>query len=820
MSARGRVRAGAARTRVGAGPWALSGGILAAIMGAALSINGVLLGWGWFPQSFLTVAAVLGTTALARSLRLPPVLVPVAGAAVLAMSLVFQFFRDTAHLGVLPSRRTFEVLAPLLRDTSDLVLGGSVPLPAEPGLLLLCCTGLGLLALLMDLLAVSLAFPAISGVALLGVVFVPALFKPDSIGLPAFAAAGAGYLLVLGLAQWYAPHGTFRPAGASAPASQVRRALGLGGAAVAALLVVPALIPGFTAGTFPQGARLTAFGQVSGVNPMVTLGNDLRSPSGGGQLFYATDAFTPLYLRSSTLEDFSGASWGPALRNDNRRLGPGSIFDPYASAPGVPTITTTTQISSPDFSSPWLPLPYAPQRVNGLSGRWTWDPETLTVLALDTTSLGQDYTTVSVMPQLSREALSAVDIPPRSSLDPLFRAIPPGTPDLIKETSLAVTGTAPTLYDKAMAIQDYLRGPAFTYSEQTPLREGYDGSGIDVVARFLQVKSGYCIHFSAAMAIMAREAGIPARIAVGYAPGRPTGKQVTVNGAELNQYMVDGHDAHAWPELYFEGLGWVPFEPTPSRGAVPTYARDQTAPGSPAQNNDDSLNPGIALPGATSTPAASPQAGPGAGTAEDGGAFWLATGAAGGSLAALALCAAPWLLRTARRRRRLAILRRAGGGSAPPGVAAWQELADTAVDYGFRLDPADTPRTLAARLLASEVLASEVLAPAAGTHGGGPRAAESPATTAAAVATLLDACERAQYGPPGGPAPGAALEPALAAVRAACARRASAPVRWRAVLAPPSLFNRSRALPAPPASPPLSPPAAPPAGARERRILR
>lgn len=66
---------------------------------------------------------------------------------------------------------------------------------------------------------------------------------------------------------------------------------------------------------------------------------------------------------------------------------------------------------------------------------------------------------------------------------------------------------------------------------------------------------------------MARLEGIPSRIAVGYAPGRLTGATVTVAGqGALAEYEVDARDAHAWPELYFQGLGWVPFEPTPSRG--------------------------------------------------------------------------------------------------------------------------------------------------------------------------------------------------------------------------------------------------------------
>ena len=133
-----------------------------------------------------------------------------------------------------------------------------------------------------------------------------------------------------------------------------------------------------------------------------------------------------------------------------------------------------------------------------------------------------------------------------------------------------------------MAIQTYLRAPGFVYSEQAPVDGGYDQSGFDVVAAFLEEKSGYCIHYAATMAIMARIAGIPSRMAVGYAPGRPTGTVIEDGpGADLKEFEVDSRDAHAWPELFFSGVGWVSFEPTPSRGVLPAYARAKPPPPPP-----------------------------------------------------------------------------------------------------------------------------------------------------------------------------------------------------------------------------------------------
>ena len=109
---------------------------------------------------------------------------------------------------------------------------------------------------------------------------------------------------------------------------------------------------------------------------------------------------------------------------------------------------------------------------------------------------------------------------------------------------------------------------------EAPVDDGYDGDGFEVIAEFLEKKSGYCVHFSSAMAILARMAGIPARISLGYLPGD------RVVGADTRlSYTVGTDDLHAWPELYFSGVGWVPFEPTPGAGSCrTTRVRRRAAP--------------------------------------------------------------------------------------------------------------------------------------------------------------------------------------------------------------------------------------------------
>jgi hypothetical protein len=121
---------------------------------------------------------------------------------------------------------------------------------------------------------------------------------------------------------------------------------------------------------------------------------------------------------------------------------------------------------------------------------------------------------------------------------------------------------ADTPFDKALAIQDYLRSKEFRYNLNVPALS----AGGNQLRRFLtEVREGYCEQFAIAMAMMARQVGVPSRVAVGFTSG-----EVVDN----NFLQVTTHDAHAWPELWFPDAGWVPFEPTPRADgtvSVPTY---------------------------------------------------------------------------------------------------------------------------------------------------------------------------------------------------------------------------------------------------------
>ena len=136
-----------------------------------------------------------------------------------------------------------------------------------------------------------------------------------------------------------------------------------------------------------------------------------------------------------------------------------------------------------------------------------------------------------------------------------------------------------TALEVARKVQAYLRGAQFTYSLELADQAADGDLSDEPLARFLETKRGYCVQFASAMVMLSRAAGIPARMAVGFLPG-------SIDGDDR---VVRISDAHAWPELYFDRIGWLRFEPTPSgtqNTIAPSYSLPPTTPGgdTPATN--------------------------------------------------------------------------------------------------------------------------------------------------------------------------------------------------------------------------------------------
>lgn len=768
----------------GPAAWVLVFAIFVAVMGSSLGLSNALQDSSWLPRGVLVVAFTLIPPALFRRYpRLAP-FAPVGALFGWIAGITLTFFPATAYLGLIPSIDTFGNFGTHAQQAAQTILVSNTPVPVDLGITFAVCVGLGFVALMVDTLAVTLALPAWSGLALVLLLLPAAFTAQDSIGTVGFVGAIGGYLLILGCCSWYAPGGKLRSGGNVAPSGMLLRGFGLGTALLLIIAIVPGVIPGFTSGSFPQGSRF-GVGGVGGLDPMISLGNNLRSQSSSINVEYETTSKTALYLKMSTLEDFSGKTWKPSELPNGLLGGLAEVHTALSSDEALSQNSKIyTQIDSLNLDSPWLPAPSTVTGVTGLTGNWAWNPSTATIHANGGTStLKQKYTVDSTSTDLTIEILRNATGPVPKELDSVFSKLPNDVPKIVSETEAKIVQGATTPYDKALAIQDYLRSPQFTYSTKTPVEKGYDGSGMGVLAKFLEVKSGYCIHFSAAMAVMAREAGIPSRIAVGYAPGNANdttegikfmsdaGESLTTNG-----FSATGQNAHAWPELYFTGVGWVPFEPTPSRGVVPSYAEAPSSGGSATQAPSDTLNGSNRNPSSSASAAASAaptasatassQGATAASTAHKPGSFlplWIFIG--------LLIVSIPALLRMMQRRRRLAALQSSPASASGPEIA-WQELMALAADYGLRTVATQTPREQAAQINARLGTESEN-----------------------DVAMLLADYQEQVFGPTPAASVAAVVEHynlarALERSNAHFAATASLWQRLRAILLPASLFNR------------------------------
>jgi len=182
-------------------------------------------------------------------------------------------------------------------------------------------------------------------------------------------------------------------------------------------------------------------------------------------------------------------------------------------------------------------------------------PATATVIEPGNVRRNSNYQVVSTVLDLTPEQLRAatsVDPPDSLALD-----LPSDFPTSVSQTALEVTAGAATVYDKAIALENWFR-TNFIYDLN--IQRGHSD---DALENFLRVKRGYCEQFSAAFAAMARSVGVPARVAVGFTYG---------DLLDDGNYHVYGRNAHAWPEVWFDRVGWVSFEPTPGRGEPGTEA--------------------------------------------------------------------------------------------------------------------------------------------------------------------------------------------------------------------------------------------------------
>ncbi|MFE3125399.1 transglutaminaseTgpA domain-containing protein [Streptomyces hydrogenans] len=689
---------------------------------------------------------------------------------VIALTAVFA--REQALLGFLPGPLAVQRVAELFRLGAEDVGTYAIPAPDTEGIRLMLVAGVLAIGLLVDVLAVTFRRAAPAGLPLLALYSVAAGLSGGGAGRLWFLLAATGYLLLLlaegrdrlsawgrvfGGAQRSGRPGSAAGGGGSAFAP-VRTGRRIGAVAMGTALVVPLVLPGFSGGLLGTGGGAGSGegggggGTIAAVNPLVSLQDNLRQPEDFEVLRYRTNAVdnSGLYLRLVALDQFDGTSWKSSVRPIDAV--PKVLPWPDGLAQSVRTSEVTSNfVASEGYDQKWLPMPFPAARVD-IEGRWRFEPAGRMLVGDDKqTTKGVRYQVTSLDVQPTSEQLAQAGPAPEQLLRE-YTKVPGSLPADVRSTALEITKDAANDYERAVRLQDW-------FAEDGGFRYDVDvtsGTGTEAISRFLKDKEGFCIHFSFSMAAMARTLGIPARVAVGFMPG------TTQSDGSVS---VGIRDAHAWPELYFEGAGWTRFEPTPSRGSTPAYTRQASPTGGPT---------GPAQPSATSSaqPSAAPSAsescppemrrlgecGPNPAAADDtssGGGTDLLK-AAGWTLAALlvlALPLIPFLWRTRVRAKRLA----PSGGA----LAVWREIGDTAWDHGLEPDEAQTPRRTAERIV---------------------RAGELSGEAAEAVHRVARAVEETLYAP--APRAVAGLAEDAKRVRAGFHAHASRAVRLRALLAP------------------------------------
>ncbi len=782
---------------------------VATLLGS-LGLAALFVGGGWFPPVLLGIGCVVVGANLSRLAGLPMWMSAPTALLALLTGLTVLYSGGHAALGIIPTPAAMAALRGQFAEGAGYIARTSVPAEPQPGVVALVVTGVGIVAILVEMCAVTLRRAAVGGYPLLILAAVPMIVIETDLPWWTFATAAGGYIILLGAAhadataRWGSHVPPYSDTSAIGLLARPAYLLGLGG--ILAAIALSAAVPGSSGqGWFTGFDALEDFGADRGrsietVHPFTSLRGELNQANPSELLRVRTDDPEPFYLRLTSLARFTGQGW----TQSRLRAGGGAKVSEWEGREPpldatVPRVQQRTEIEVRGLSdSSYLPL-YANPTTISVDGDWRWDGNTETVFSARDRTAGLNYEFTSQRVPYTGDLLAAA--PPVSETSRLFEEYTAPDGPIRSQLRGLVEELAPSgrsQLDTVRAIEEHFdEANGFRYTERTTA-----GSSGDALVDFLANKQGFCEQYASAMAYLVRAAGIPARVAIGFARGRE------VQEGSGNYISVNSRDAHAWVEVYFRGLGWVPFDPTPSAGP------GRTADTSWEQQPDASAPTSSTGPSATTTPdgavttpepGAAPNApAPDAASPTQQTAWtgrWptlLGYGVLG--LMAVTLLTGPAVLRGWERRRRLRRIRHAttaepgaGSGEASSATlvhgvlarategahaydaaaAAWQELTDTA--YDLRLLPADWTRPAAvwrARHTPRELFAQL-------------RKHQLSERDARAVMVIVAAQERNRYARDAGTAKG--LYAAVQAANGAMASRASGAARLMASLWPRSV---------------------------------
>ena len=331
-------------------------------------------------------------------------------------------------------------------------------------------------------------------------------------------------------------------------------------ASVAVALCLPLFIPGlhatrlFTSGQPGIGGTGGTGTGVGFPDPDIQLTKDLHEGKSSTVFTYTTNDSSPEYFQIYVADNLTPSS-GFGLFSQPESLvtvpqgqvlpPPPGVTNTTYEAPEITSVTLSRSVGQDDLSA--LPVPYPPTRLAS-QGAVKVDRPTMMVFENNVRLAGLTYQVNSYDPDPPESALDQAPAAP-SSITSHYLEVPSSYLSL-RKLAESVVSKAKSPFQEALDLQDWLGNTNFTYTLNAPTI--LDAHGL--TSFLYDTKKGYCQQFSFAMAVLARLLNIPSRVAYGFTAGTQT---------QGGGWQVTTHDAHAWPELYFQGYGWLRFEPTP-----------------------------------------------------------------------------------------------------------------------------------------------------------------------------------------------------------------------------------------------------------------
>ncbi|AXH95668.1 transglutaminase family protein [Ornithinimicrobium avium] len=567
------------------GMWAE--GLVAALatLAVAWPLTELLREKDWLVPAVLMVVLVALVGAVLRTVDAAPSVVSLGQLLVGLVGVSQIYLRDTLRWWVVPTPVTADRVGELLREAGTVLQTYAAPAPTTTGVAFLIVSVLTLTAVSVDSMGVTGRAPASAGIPLAAGFLVSVSNSGRAMEPWYFGAVAILWLVMLAqqghrvLAAWPSTDRREAVGGDDVARSvpnyhgltQVLGALTLV-AAVLGAAVIPHLPPTFFADGLARNTQARTVGdggaEVSFTETMDP-SQDLQNQSQAPVLTYRTDAVRLEPLRVTATERWEDGRWVAPERRRSELLPAGTpIPRPDGMGQDVPAREQRVTVTGNALEVPHLALPFPPSalQLSGGGASYRFDPTDSTVVLQEP---AQGYT-ASYLSLAGRAELPAgvgdqpAD-PERFDAD-LLTVDPVSADEVAALTEEVVGGTSNSL-EAAVRIQDHLRGSDYTYS--LTLAPAAEADADDPIGGFLETRQGYCVQFATAMVMMARSEGIPARMAVGFLPG-----EIQTDGTR----KVIASDAHTWPELWIEGLGWTRFEPTPGvrSSAPPAYARQES----------------------------------------------------------------------------------------------------------------------------------------------------------------------------------------------------------------------------------------------------